>query len=166
MIEDKRKSFTAPLNQSLREINGTFTKLKEPVEQAKRNLTQRLMDWRTVERERIAAEQRAAEEEARKRDEKRRKIQDFHAEQGHETHELEPTKVAEPVSLETRDTTKVRKQWTFEIFNEKDVPDEYKVVDTAKIRKDIFAAERNEEGRPQIEIAGVNIFQKEVPVFA
>jgi len=165
MIEQKRKSFTAPLNKSLKEINNTFKQIKEPVEDAKRNLSQRLMDWRAAERQRIAEQQRKAEEEARKRDEKRRKIQESHAEKGHDTYELEPTKVEEPIPFEAQDTTKIRKQWDFEIINGSAVPDEYKVIDTAKIRKAIFSA-RDKEGIPQIEIPGVNIFQKEVPIYA
>lgn len=166
MIEQKRKYFTSDLNQQLKKINNDFKQIKEPIEQAKTNLTNRLMAWRQAERERIAEQQRQAEEEARKRDEKRQKIQEAHAEKGHDIYELEPTTVAKPVPLEARDTTKVRKTWDFEVINEKAVPNEYKVVDTARIRKDIFAAERDGDGRPQIEIPGVNIFQKEIPVFA
>lgn len=164
-IEKKRKSFTAPLNQSLKQINDTFRNIRAPIEDAKRNLSQRLMSWRTAEREKIEAQRRQAEEEAHKRDEKREKLQDYHESVGHETTVLEPTTVQEPVPFEAKDTTKVRVNYDVKVINKQFVPEEYKTVDLTRIRKLMFAAARNESNEPIFEMAGIEVFSKEIPVY-
>lgn len=164
-IEKKRKSFTAPLNQSLKQINDTFREIKEPIEQAKRNLSQRLMAWRTTERERIEAQRRQAEEEARKRDEKREKLQNYHESVGHDTTVLEPTSVQEPIPFEAKDTTKVRVNYDVKVINKQLVPEEYKMVDLARIRQLMFAAARNESNEPIFNMPGIEVFTKEIPVY-
>lgn len=151
-IEAKRKSFTGPLNQSLKEINATFKKIVEPINSAKQGLTSRLMDWRRKEQARIDAER----EKAAKEEERRRKIQEAHAAKGHNTKE-EITPVTKPVPFSMNDTTKTRLTWTYDIEDESKVPREYMEVN----RPSITAAVRS--GVRQIE--GVKIYQKETPVF-
>lgn len=149
----------------MKQINETFRNIRTPIENAKRNLSQRLMDWRTAERERIEAQKRQAEEEARKRDEKREKLQDYHESVGHETTVLEPTPVQEPVSFEAKDTTKVRVNYDVKVINKQFVPEEYKTVDLTRIRKLMFAAARNESNEPIFEMPGIEVFTREVPVY-
>lgn len=163
--EKRRKSITGPLNESLRNINAMVKVAMGPVYEAKTRLTTRLMDWRAAEQRKIREEEERRAEEARKKDEMRHKVQESHEERGHKTHELEPTPVEEVAPLARRDTTKVQKRWDFEVVNSKTVPEEYKDVNTGRLRKAIFA-NRDEDGKPTIEIPGVSIFQKEVPVFA
>jgi len=151
-IETKRTSFTAPLNQSLKEINATFKKMVEPIKYAKDELTSRLMTWRRQEQARIDAER----EKAAKEEERRRKIQESHAAKGHNVKE-EITPVAKPVPFSINDTTKTRLTWTYDIEDETKVPREYLEVN----RPSITAAVRS--GIRQIE--GVRIYQKETPIF-
>lgn len=137
-IEKKRLEFTQPLNQSLRAINETFKKLKEPLTQARTLLTKKIVDWKVAERERLEAE------EAR-----RRKIQEAHEKAGHQ--------VKAPVVLERPDNkignTQTRKVWTFKVIDFGKVPDEYKVLSNPWVNKAIREGVR--------EIPGIEIYQEE-----
>jgi len=150
MIEEKRKTFTAPLNQSLREINSTFKELTKPLQTAKNILTQKVMAWRREEQEKIRIEQeRIAREE-----ERRRKIQEAHKEQGHEI--SKPVVMTRPEPLKQRDTTQTRKVWKFKIIDVIKIPREYLMIDESNIRDAIRKGIR--------EIPGVKIYQEEIMV--
>jgi len=152
-IEKKRKSFTAPLNQSLKEINATFKGITEPISAAKQTLSQRLMSWRATEQRRIREEQ----EKARKEEERRRKIQEAHAAKGHKVSE-DITPVEKPMPFSVNDTTKTRSQWTYDILDETQIPRAYLEVNRAAITRAVRAGARD--------IQGVKIYQKEIAVFA
>jgi hypothetical protein len=152
-IEKKRKSFTQPLNQSLKEINATFKGITEPIMAAKNTLSSRLMSWRVAEQRRIREEQ----EKAQREEERRRKIQEAHAAKGHQVKE-EITPVEKPMPFSVQDTTKTRSQWTYEIIEEGMIPREYLSVNSAAITRAVRAGVRD--------IPGVKIYQKEVPVYA
>jgi hypothetical protein len=138
MIEAKRLEFTKPLNQSLRAINATFKKVKEPLVEARNLLTGKVITWKTAERERLEAE------EAR-----RRKIQEAHEKKGHE--------VKAPVVLDRPDnqigSTRTRKVWTFEVVDFSKVPDSYKTISSPSIMAQVRSGVR--------EIPGLKIYQKE-----
>lgn len=151
-IEDKRISFTAPLNQSLKEINASFKKMVEPIKYAKDELTSRLMTWRRQEQARIDAERVKAVKE----EERRRKIQEAHAAKGHIVKE-DITPVLKPVPFSVNDTTKVQKRWTYVIENESLVPRDYLMLNGPAITAAVRAGVRD--------IPGVVIFQKETAVF-
>jgi malate synthase len=151
-IEDKRKSFTAPLNQSLKEINATFKQIVEPIENAKSALTKRLMQWRSQEQERIRQEQ----EKARKEEERRLKIQEAHAAKGHNCKET-ITPVLAPMPFSVNDTTKTQLRWTYEVVDVSQVPLQYMIIDGPEITKAVREGVRD--------IPGVKIFQKEIAVF-
>jgi len=146
-IEKKRKSFTQPLNQSLGEINSTFKELVKPLEIAKDILTQKVMDWRDTEKQKIQAEQ----ERIRKEEERRRKIQEAHKEKGHEV--SEPIVMAKPKPLKETDTTHIRKVWEFEIIEMAKIPHEYLMVNKSFIREAIRNGVRI--------IPGIRIYQEE-----
>jgi len=146
-IEKKRKSFTQPLNQSLGEINSTFKELVKPLEIAKDILTQKVMDWRDTEKQKIQAEQ----ERIRKEEERRRKIQEAHKEKGHEV--SEPIVMAKPKPLKETDTTHIRKVWEFEIIEMAKIPHEYLMVNKSFIREAIRDGVRI--------IPGIRIYQEE-----
>lgn len=152
-IEEKRKSFTAPLNQSLKEINNTFKNITEPIEAAKTALSQRLMSWRAAEQRRIEEEQ----EKARKEEERRRKIQEAHAAKGHQVSET-ITPVERPMPFAVQDTTRTRRMWTYDIVDENRIPREYLMVDKTEIMKAVSSGVRD--------IPGVKIYQKEIPIYA
>jgi len=151
-IEEKRKSFTAPLNQSLNEINKTFKDVVAPINEAKQGLTSRLMEWRRQEQVRIDAER----EKAVKEEDRRRKIQEAHAAKGHNIKE-EITPVAKPVPFSVKDNTKIRLTWTYDIEDETKVPREYLEVNRPSITAAVRSGVRD--------IPGVKIYQKETPVF-
>ena len=152
-IEKKRKSFTTPLNQSLKEINATFKDITEPISVAKQTLSQRLMSWRAAEQKRIQEEQ----EKARKEEERRRNIQEAHAAKGHKISE-DITPVEKPMPFSVNDKTKTRSQWTYDILDENQIPRAYLEVNRAAITRAVRAGARD--------IQGVKIYQKEIAVFA
>ena len=152
LMEEKRKSFTAPLNQSLKEINETFKQMALPVNEAKTALSNRLMLWRRHEQSRIDEERAKAVRE----EERRRKIQEAHAAKGHVVKE-DITPVAKPIPFSVNDTTKVQKRWTYEIEDSSVIPRQYMAVDGPAITKAIRDGVRD--------IPGVKIYQKETAVF-
>ena len=138
-VESKRLEFTAGLNQSLKSINGSFKKLREPLEQARKSLSNKILSWRKEEEEKI-----------RKKEEKIRKIQEAHKEAGYEVKEvveLERPKV-------TIGNTQTRKLWTFEIVDFSKVPDKYKAINQTEVNQAIRDGERK--------IDGLKIYQKEI----
>lgn len=151
-IEEKRTSFTGPLNKSLKEINASFKQMVEPIKSAKDSLTSRLMAWRRQEQARIDAER----EKAVKEEERRRKIQEAHAAKGHAVKE-DITPVVKPIPFSVNDTTKVQKRWTYEIEDSSVIPRQYMVVDGPAITAAVRAGVRD--------IPGVKIYQKETAVF-
>lgn len=151
-IEKKRKSFTQPLNQSLKEINATFKEITEPILAAKNTLSGRLMNWRAAEQKRIREEQ----EKAQREEERRRKIQESHAAKGHQVKE-EITPVEKPMPFSVQDTTKTRSQWTYDIIEPGTIPREYLEVNRTAITRAVRAGVRD--------IPGVKIYQKEVAIY-
>ena len=137
-IEDKRLEFTAPLNQSLKAINDTFKKLKEPLEQARALLTNKILGWKRDEAERLFKEE-----------ERRRKIQEAHREAGHE--------VSAPVVLERPENkignTQTRKVWTFRVKEFSKIPDVYKVINQVAVNQSIRDGVRD--------IPGIEVYQEE-----
>jgi len=149
-IEEKRKTFTQPLNQSLREINSTFKKLVEPLKSAREILRDKVMDWRRKEQEKIRIEQ----ERIMKEEQRRRKIQEAHKDRGHEV--SEPVVMTKPEPLKKTDSTQIRKDWKFDILDSTKIPREYLLANETKIRQAIWNGVR--------EIPGVRIYQKETMV--
>jgi len=138
VVENKRIEFTKPLNQSLRNINDTFKKMKEPLEQARSLLTNKILFWKRNESEKIAREE-----------ERRRKIQDAHEKQGHQ--------VNAPIIMEKIENKigniQTVKRWTYEIIDFVNVPECYKVIDAIKVNLRIREGERH--------INGLRIYQEE-----
>ena len=130
-IENKRLEFTSPLNQSLKAINDTFRKLKEPLEQARKSLANKILFWRKEEEEKI-----------RKEEDRRRKIQKAHKKAGHEVKEiveLEKTK-------STIGNTRARKIWTWEVIDFNKLDNHFKEVNTVAIRQAVKDGLRDTPG--------------------
>jgi len=142
-IEAKRLEFTAPLNQSLKAINDTFKLLKAPIQHARGIISNRILEWRRIEQDRIAKEE-----------ERRRKIQEAHAKQGHD--------VNAPVILERPENkignTQVSKVWKWEVEDFAKLPDEFKVINSVALNTALREA-RKENKVP--EIAGVKFYEDE-----
>jgi len=138
IIESKRTEFTKPLNQSLKAINSTFKKLSEPLVQARKLVTDKILSWRRTEQEKIAKEE-----------ERRRNIQEAHREAGHT--------VSEPIVLDRPEakigSSQVRKVWKFKVVDFAKVSDKYKLINSIGINEAIRAGHRY--------IDGLEIFQEE-----
>lgn len=143
------------------------------------------MDWRATERQRIAEEQAKADQKQRERE----ALEEKHAEEGRSVPGPEPV-IEAPAPLEATDTTQVRKQTVYEVVDFSKVPAEFCFNDLTKIRRKMNTVE-NDDGttsssisvwptdRPGIflivngeniknaamEIPGINISKKEVPVY-
>jgi hypothetical protein len=163
-IEEIRNFFVRPLNNQVKAINEKFKLLTQPLADKKQQLSDSLLAWRKEEQLKLAeaeAEQRRIYEEkqakARTEEERRRKISEAKGGDGIVKTPVEQPIYVPPVNTLAQDTTTVRKQWTFEIEDEIKVPREYLALDTVKIGQAVRAGVRD--------IAGVRIFQKEIPVF-
>ena len=153
--DERKRDILRPLKNHIKWLEGEYKKSVAPLQEAKAGLQQRLMGWRAAEQRRIAEE----EAKIRREEERRRKIQEAHAAKGHQVRqEITPVETPRPVPLEARDSTRVRKQWDFEVVDVGQVPLDYLQVDTSAVREAIRNGER--------EIPGLRIFQKEVPIFA
>ena len=120
VIEDKRIEFTKPLNQSLKAINETFKKLKEPLVQARTLLTGKILNWKRIEAERIA---------------------NIASKVGIKIKPVEPEKIESKIG-----NVQTRKVWTWQVTNWEKVPDEYKELDTVAINQAIRDGVRDIKG--------------------
>ncbi len=151
-IEDKRLSFTKPLNDSLREINSTFTALKEPLKRALVIVDGKIHVFRESERKRIEIETaKVMAKEA-----KAQKLRDAHEAKGHTV--TENPVLAKPLELSQVDPTPVRKDWVWEVAdNSYDIPRKYLMLDIVMVNKAV------KQGGIR-EIPGIRIFQREILV--
>jgi hypothetical protein len=138
IIEDKRKSFTQPLNASLKEINKTFKEMKAPLVEAREMVSEDIIFFKRKEEERLAEEQR-------KRDEAKKILEEA---------DIEVPEVPEVPEVEnTIGSTRTVKRWTFEVEDISKVPIHYIKIDEVKVREAI----RNDVR----ELPGLKIYQKE-----
>lgn len=144
IVEDKRITFTKPLNESLKNINDTFKKMREPLEQARDLLTRKILTWKRIESERVAAEQAAW-----------RRIQEAEAELCRLQNK--PVIVEEPITIapvvNKIGNMQTVKRWTYEVTDFSKVPDDYKFIDSPKVNNAIRSGNRD--------IPGLKIFQEE-----
>ena len=157
-IEAKRLLYTGPLNQSLKALNADFKKLKAPLIEAKKVVSDKILSWRAIEAEK---ERKAEIVRQKAEEEKIRKIQET-CESGLEAKDKqemieEIMEVKEEVIIKkvgtTIGNTQARKLWTYEILDFNKVPDKYKMINPVEVNADIRAGER--------EIPGIKIYQKE-----
>lgn len=118
-IEDQRIVFTKPLVQSQRAINRFFKNFSDPIEQADRELREKLARHRKdLEAKQIEKQIAAAETDMEEVPDLKKKI----------------------------GGVVVKKMWTFKVENKGKVPDQYKVVDEVGIRAAIRSGIREIEG--------------------
>lgn len=137
--EDVRLTFTKPINESLNAINKKFKEATQPLIQSETVIKNKILTWRREENEKL-----------RKEEERRRKIQEAHAEKGHE--------VKAPVQMERVEKTvgksQVRTVKAYELVDFGLLGNEYKTVDEVAIRKAIQSG--------VTEIPGLRIYDKEI----
>ncbi len=165
-LEEKRTSITQPINQSLRDINDIFKSVSKPLSDASDTLSGKVMSWRSAERQRIDTENKRLQDEvdARNRkieDEQIRKlnIQKSHERRGHKTTQLpEATYETAPqlADLEQSDSTRVRKDWSWEMVDPNKIPRKYRSIDTVAISKAVRTLKES------CSIPGIRVYQKEV----
>jgi hypothetical protein len=150
-IEEKRREYVDPLNTHLKTINDLFKTLSEPLSQADRTTREKVLAYRAeIERKRKEAEEinRQKEELAR------REAALNHGEVTIDTTPIVvPTSAPETVRTDAG-TLGTQDHWIFEVTDFGLLPNEYKIVDSAKLGKVVRAGLHN--------IPGVRIWNEPV----
>lgn len=160
-LRAKEKAITSALEEILipqRKAIDALRQLKRdllaPFEAGRRILTEKVMGWRAEENSRIALAAAKAEAE----EQRRRKIQESHAQRGHEV--SAPIEVPRPEPLAARDTTRTQTRCNYTVVNFGAVPDDYKELNRGAVRTAM--GERDENGKPVTEIPGIEWVADEI----
>jgi len=148
-IEEKRKEYTQPINDHLKAVNEAFKALTEPLTEADKITRTKILDYRAEqERQRQEAEEIARLE--REAAERRAALTG------------EPIVVPEVVEAPPEAPDRYHAEmgtlgkatiWKFEVIDFVLVPDEYKLIDVAKVGKVVRAGLRS--------IPGIRIYSEE-----
>ena len=133
--EGLRTGIVKPVNDIVDRINASFGTVTVRCKASIAIIKKKILDWRAVEEERLRKEQAKAEAKAAK------KGQAAPAQQA-----LANTAVGK------NSTSSISKKWTFEIVDQKLIPDDYWQVNEKAIQFSVDAGVR--------QIPGVKIFQK------
>lgn len=147
VIEKKRLSFTAPLNQSLKEINGFFKPITDAIKEKRDILGGKIIAWKTAENEKIAKEEARRQAISDKASEKRGEVEN--------TKVVEVERVEKTIGLAT--TRKGPKK--FKVIDFKLIPEEFKMVDEIKLNA--FIRDKNNE-EISYTIPGIEIYQEDI----
>ncbi len=151
-LETKRKEYTVPLNDHLKEFNAAFKAFVAPIETANTITRDKILVYRK-EQDRI----RAAEEEInRKREEAAREEMALKGELTEDVNLVPVTPEAPTAYHSGFATAGVKRTWHFEIDDLAQLPREYMVPDMTKIRNVVIAMKQ--AGHP---IPGVRAWQEE-----
>ena len=158
--ETMRKSFTAPLNQSLKAINDFFKGFTNQFDSATGILKGKVRVYyeqeqekkREANKQRLLAEAKA-DEERKKREEKEAKERKLAEEENRDPIIPEPTIAETPVEIpkvvapdKTTAGMTIKKIWKFKITYLNEVPREYFIIDESRIRQAIRDGKREIEG--------------------
>lgn len=141
-VEEKRKEYTAPLDESKKRIMADFQAITKPLEEFVAAVKEKMIEWQKIEQKRLDEEQKKLEAEALKKAKAEGKSE---------------VEVAIVNNIKTQradfSTATLKKIWTFEVISEIEIPREYLTVDEKKIKEAIKNGVR--------EIKGVKIYQEE-----
>lgn len=142
-LEEKRKEYTQPLDESKKRIMADFQSISKPLEDFVQQVKSKMVEWYREEQKRKDEEQKLLEAEALKKAKEEGKS------------EVEVVIVNQEVKTQRGDlaTTSVKKVWKFTVEDETKVPREYLCVDEKKIKLAMSDGVRK--------IEGVKIFQDE-----
>lgn len=166
-LEARRLKITTPINKGLMETNNLFKEVKAPLKIAYAILEGKVMSWRESEKavrrrenDLLMEETRLENERIAKEEERRRKIRQSHLDKGHKVRD-EPIEIERKIApivpeLKHTDSTKVRKDWRWEVIDESKIPRSFFVLDTVHIGKLVRQGTR--------EISGIRIYQDEIRV--
>lgn len=149
-IEEKRKEYTQPINEHLKAINEAFKTLTEPLSSADKITRQKILDYR--------GEQERQRQEAEKIAQLEREAAERKAALTGEpivVPEVVEAPPAAPNHYRTEMGTlgqRMIRKW--ELLDMSQVPEEYKILDSAKITKVVKA------GIPSI--AGIRIYEEPI----
>ena len=161
IVEDKRKSYTDPLNAVVKQIKSDFDTILEPLSQAEGVVKKGIQQFRDAEEfKRKEAERKAAEEAAKNAvvpiargdmsPEAIAKAQEASV-------ALQQANAEAPRTVSTRTgQLRTRKDWKFEVLDPAAVPHELCMPDPRAIREAVKNGAR--------EIAGVRIWEETVPI--
>ena len=130
-LENERKTYTAPINESLKKLNAKFKILTPPLQIAMGTIKHCIEEYRIVEKE------------------KQEKLENTLKKEGNNVELAEAPSIIESKTGALR----FRKYWTFEIEDIKKVPRQYMMLNEKLIQDDIQKGTRS--------IKGLKIFEKE-----
>ncbi len=134
-IEERRKEYTVPLNAHLTAINETFKLFTAPLGEADTITRGKVLAYRAEqERQRLEQERINALRTEAARAEMELKDELTEPTELVEVAPVQPTHYRTPSAM-----TGTVKRWKFEVINFAQLPDEYKLPDTTKIRKVVTA---------------------------
>ena len=153
-IEEKRKFFVDPYNQTVKRINEIFKDKTKSLDEIEKLVKGKMIAWYQIEQKRIEAERAEIDEQNRKKLEKQAaKI------------EAEPEKIIAPVALKAgpavieqtskteNATMTVKKNWKWDLIDMAQVPAEYLILDEKKLNRIVKAGIR--------EIKGIRIYSED-----
>jgi seryl-tRNA synthetase len=159
-----------PLNDYIKNLNAEFKPFKEKAEEIKKLIESEILRYNKIREERLrieAEEKRKAELQRLKEEEEKSRLlgkvfddsnQDVIADAIKNQHDkLENKDIVVDTGIKTDNVnTSIRKQWTYEITDENQVPRDYCSPDHYKIQTAIKNGIR--------EITGIRIYEKEIVV--
>lgn len=163
-IEDLRKSLVGPLNDTVKKINELFKPAGELATKTDKLLGDKLAAYHTEQENKLrlqeAKDREAADKERAKLDAQALRL----AEKGktdqavakREEAEAVPTPVLAPP--EKIAGTYFREEWVYEILNEAEVENQYKMLDHPKIGKIVKAT------KGTLPMRGIRQYSKKIPV--
>jgi seryl-tRNA synthetase len=169
-IEERRIDLTKPLNDYIKNLNAEFKPFKEKAEEIKKLIESEILRYNKIREERLrieAEEKRKAELQRLKEEEEKSRLlgkvfddsnQDVIADALKTQHDkLENKDIVVDTGIKTDNVnTSIRKQWTYEITDENQVPRDYCSPDHYKIQTAIKNGVR--------EVSGIRIYEKEIVV--
>jgi hypothetical protein len=176
--EQKRTALVKPHNDTVRTVNDFFKRELQPFTDARAWLDERVLAWRRKKR-RLQAEADALAERERLRA-AALETQAVKAEQAGETavagqlldqavaSETAASRAEQVAATPIRNTivtpmgaSTVQRHWSFKVSSLAEVPREYLMLDEVAIRRALRESPRDKDGRPTLEIAGLEIVEDE-----
>ncbi len=142
-LEDKRKEYTQPLDESKKRIMADFKSISEPLEEFVSNVKSKMVEWYRIEQARLDEEQKKIEAAALAK-----------AKEEHVSEVVVPV-INTQVKTQRGDvsTTTVKKVWKWKVTDENAVTRDYLCVDGDKVSDAVKEGNRN--------IPGIEIYQEE-----
>ena len=133
-FETERKTYTAPINESLSKLNAKFKELTVPLKEAQKRIEQMMLEYRQKEEEKRAKKEAELIEKT--------------------GNELISITNSVPDVIETNlGRTSFTRSWAFEVVDLSKVSRKYLMIDEDKVKEAIASGER--------EINGLKIYEKE-----